>query len=229
MQFNNPEWKYCFYDDADVQNYVLLNYGAVFRDYLQAINPKYGAARADLFRYLLIYKEGGVYLDIKSRISRPLNEVIRPDDRFLISQWGNGLDRVHRELHGIKGGEYQQWFIASAPGHPYLKAVIEVVIRNIAAYTPLRHSIGKAAVLRVTGPIAYTRAIAPIQRDSLHRFVRSDVDLGFDYSIYAEQEHQAALGRHYSEVSEALVHRNVGTTAAVALRRMIKKVRGRLS
>src|ERR1700761_9643839 len=69
MKAANPGWDYRFYDDSDVRDYIASNYGSDFVDYLEALNPRYGAARADLFRYLLMYRDGGVYLDIKSRLS----------------------------------------------------------------------------------------------------------------------------------------------------------------
>jgi mannosyltransferase OCH1-like enzyme len=224
MRARNPNWDYRFYDDDDARKYLLDNYGPKFIAYFDALNPKYGAAKADLFRYLLMYKEGGVYLDLKSRASRPLDEVLHPTDRYLLSQWTTIAAYMHRELRDVPGGEYQQWFIAAAPGHPYLKAVIEAVLDNIAGYTPLRHSVGKSAALRTTGPIAYTRAILPIRDQHPHRIVDSDRDLGLDYSIYAKQEHEKALGGHYSEVFEELVKGGLDIKAAAALRRMIKIV-----
>jgi mannosyltransferase OCH1-like enzyme len=224
----NPHWDYRFYDDGEVRAYISLNYGSDFVDYLEALNPRYGAARADLFRYLLMYKEGGVYLDIKSRLSRPLDDVLQTTDRFLISQWTNGWGHSDRELRDVPGGEYQQWFIVAAPGHPYLKSVIDTVVRNIASYNPLRHSVGKSAVLRVTGPIAYTRTIAGIKDQHPHRMVDSEADLGIYYSIYPKQDHQAALEGHYSEVNEALVPGNMGSSAGAAIRRMVKRLLGKL-
>ncbi len=41
-----------------------------------ADQPRYGVVLADIFRYLVIYNEGGVYLDIKSTVNRPLDEII---------------------------------------------------------------------------------------------------------------------------------------------------------
>ena len=35
---------------------------------------------ADVFRYLAVYREGGVYLDVKSTVTCPLDEVLSPDD-----------------------------------------------------------------------------------------------------------------------------------------------------
>lgn len=234
MRRRNPGWEYRFYEDADVADYILQNYGSDFLAYFQALNPKYAAAKADLFRYLVMYRDGGVYLDIKSHATRPLDEVLAPSDQFLLSHWpddGEGQHSawgLHAELRGVPGGEYQQWFIVAAPGHPFMKATIEAVLRNIRSYSPLTHSIGKPAVLRTTGPIAYTRAIAPIRTQHPHRVVDSQDDLGFQYSIYPEQTHEAALGAHYSEVGEALVGAGSATALAAALRRSVKQLRHRL-
>lgn len=231
MRRRNPDWDYRFYDDADIKAYIVDAYGGEFLDYFEALNPKYAAARADLFRYLLMYREGGVYLDIKSHASKPLNEVIRPSDRFLLSQWRNGPDSpvamwgVHSELKDVDGGEFQQWFIAAAPGHPFLKATIEAVLGNIRRYHPLTHSVGKPAVLRTTGPIAYTRAILPLRPHHPCRIVDSAVDLGFQYSIYPQQDHQAALGRHYAEIGEPLVGDDPVSNAAAFARRSYKRLR----
>jgi mannosyltransferase OCH1-like enzyme len=231
MRQGNPGWEYRFYDDADIRDYILNAYGEEFLNYFQALNPKYAAARADLFRYLLMYREGGVYLDIKSHATKPLSEVIRPTDRFLISQWRDGPDNavamwgVHAELKHVEGGEFQQWFIAAVPGHPFLKATIEAVLHNIRRYHPLTHSIGKPAVLRTTGPIAYTRAIHPLRDRHPYRLVDSETDLGFRYSIFPKQDHQAALGRHYAEVGESLVGGDPLSRASAFARRSFKRLR----
>src|ERR1700723_370599 len=69
----NRAWDYRLYDDKDCARFIADRYGAVMLSYYESITPRYGAARADLFRYLLIYEYGGVYLDIKSTIINPLD------------------------------------------------------------------------------------------------------------------------------------------------------------
>lgn len=210
----NRGWDYRFYTDDDIRDYIERAYGtAVLRRY-DMIDTRYGAARADLFRYLLLYREGGVYLDMKSGASRPLDEVIRSDDTFLLSTWRNERGDnfhnwgLHSELSHLPFGEYQQWFIVAAAGHPFLKRVIEYVLRNIDQYIRGFHGAGAYAVLRVTGPVAYTLAIEPIRTQYAHRVVDSRHDLGFTYSIFDKGSARVHEGlfQHYSSLETPLIH-----------------------
>jgi hypothetical protein len=216
----NPDWRHQFYDDADIRHFIDDRYGPAVLDYFDAINPKYRAARADFFRYLVVYAEGGVYLDAKSLPTRPLGEVIRPDDQFLISQWDNGPDGgypgwgLDPEVAQVPGGEFQQWYVAAAAGHPFLRAVLERVLRNLRTYNPGLHGVGQRGVLRVTGPIAYTRAIHPLLERHPHRYVDSRADLGFEYSIYGKEGHKQAFGGHYSQLTDPITAVGPATRAA---------------
>lgn len=110
----NPDWEYRFYDDSDIVDFIRINYGSGMLDYFNRINPLYGAAKADLFRYLLVYKYGGVYLDIKSSTKKPLNDVLDVNDLYVLANWGHDISFIHDELKGTQYGELQQWHIASA-------------------------------------------------------------------------------------------------------------------
>ncbi len=204
IRATNPTWRYELHDHAQALRYVTSHYGPAVAELLLRIDPRYGPARADLFRYLLMYREGGFYLDIKSTTTRPLDEVLMADDRFVLAQWRNGADQAHpgrglqRELASVPGGEYQQWWIACAPGHPFLRAVIESVLDNITAYRPWHQGVGKGGVLRVTGPIPYTLAIAPVRHLHPHRQVGSEAELGLEYSILPGMAHERIAKHHYS-------------------------------
>jgi len=101
------------------------------------------------------------------------------------------LDRIYSELvpelNAFPNGEYVQWVIVSAPGHPYLKAVIEAVLRGIDSYTPLTHGVGKYGVIRLTGPILYTFAIDAIRDRHPHSGPMSVADRGFVFSGLGDQ------------------------------------------
>jgi autotransporter strand-loop-strand O-heptosyltransferase len=164
----NPTFEYRFYDDQGCEDFIRDSYPEVINDYL-SINPIYGAARADFFRYLLMYKVGGVYLDIKSSTRVPLEEIIQPTDEYLLTHW-EGKDWA--EELGYVHGELQNWQIICRPEHPFLKEVIKLVRSNLKNY---KGELGKEAVLRLTGPIAYSKAIIPMLNEYRKMVIDSPV------------------------------------------------------
>jgi hypothetical protein len=144
----NPAWEYRLYDDDAIEAFLLAHYDPAVRAAYQRIDPSYGAARADLFRYLVIYKLGGVYIDIKSRFLRPIDEVLRGDEAFLLSQWSNGPGQIY-EGFGLKPE------VARVPRH-----------RRLSALAPWNRKTRGHPFDRSTHLYADDRAAGP--RSSLH-------------------------------------------------------------
>lgn len=90
----------------------------------------------------------------------------------------------------------------AAPGHPFLKAVIEQTLKNIDAYT-LASGTGKLAVLKLTGPIMYTLTIEKLLSTAPYRMIES-YDEGVRYSIFdkkvsrVHKDHLTLFANHYS-------------------------------
>jgi mannosyltransferase OCH1-like enzyme len=209
----NPGWEHRLYDDRPAEGFIADHYGAeMLRDYL-SIDRSYGAARADLFRYLVIYRLGGVYLDLKSGFLKPIDSVVNQDDSFIISQWrnaegepheGNGL---HADLAEVSGGEYQQWHVIAAPGHPFLKRVIDHVVAGIRGYRARKGTVGWKGVLNLTGPVAYTQAIAPILEQHPHRRIANEQIINLQFSVLPGASHQHLSKKHYSRNSLPIIKR----------------------
>ena len=134
----NPDYIYYLYDDEDIVQFLKEAFPI---RYLNACNRlTIGAAKADFFRYAIIYKKGGVYLDIDSGISKPLHELIQANDTVIL----------RRERHPQF---FVQWAIISEKGHPFLKKTLELIVDNIE-----NHRFPND-VHQTTGPTAYTKAI----------------------------------------------------------------------
>lgn len=110
-----------------------------------------GAAKADLWRYLILYKYGGIYTDmdnaptkdffVKDGNGNPTNVTIitDDDDSFFV------VERI---------GVLSQYFMASSPKHPLLYlSVLQVFARLMEVET-----IGTQYVPFVTGPGALKNA-----------------------------------------------------------------------
>jgi mannosyltransferase OCH1-like enzyme len=208
---DNPTFEYRYYSASHVEEFISARYGGEMLATYRSIDPAYGPARADLFRYLLLYEEGGVYLDMKSGPVAPLDETIRDTDEFLLSSWCEGAcGRTHWEEFVHTGfGEYQQWWLACRPKHPFLRAVIDRCVRNIRAYVydpSDRTTFGKLGVLVLTGPIAYTRAIHPLVATHACRFVPSSLGGALQYNRIGF-DHTTLAARHYSTLRAPIVRR----------------------
>jgi mannosyltransferase OCH1-like enzyme len=208
---DNPTFEYRYYSATHVETFIRARYGKKMLAIYRSIDPAYGPARADLFRYLLLYEEGGVYLDMKSGPTAPLDATIRDTDEFLLSNWCEGAcGRTHWESFVHTGfGEYQQWWIACRPRHPFLRAVIDRCVQNIReyAYDPDdRATFGKLGVLVLTGPIAYTRAIHPLvaARPRGCRLVPSSLGGALQYNRIGF-DHTTLYTRHYSTLRTPIV------------------------
>lgn len=213
----SPGWQYRLYDDQDIQDYIAKHFPALL-GYYNRIDARYGAARADLFRYLVIYNEGGIYLDIKSSITRPLDEAFPEQETYFLSHWKQRPKDRYGDLNILddKGnvlfpwperGEFQQWFIVSPPRHPFLQQIIEKVCGNIDRYSRITGEVGKGGVLKLTGPIAYTHAILPIINTVDHSIIDVEDDLGFQYSfLQSFNQHKTSFPiKHYSRLKRPII------------------------
>ena len=200
----NPDWDYFLYDDVDIINYLKTNCDTEILRAYNMINPEYGAARADFFRYIIMYQQGGVYLDIKSSVNIPFNSIIKKDDEYILSHW---ISREQREILNYTNGEFQQWHIICRPFHPFLKNVINNVIKNIYNYDFETDGYGKLAVLKLTGPIVYTQTIIPLLPKYKHTTYRRNEYIGLVYSIFSllGYRHQSLFKKHYSLLETPIV------------------------
>lgn len=135
-RYMNVEYEYKFYTDKDVAVYVATHFPQ-YNDLFHSLIP--GAFRADLFRYLVLYREGGVYMDCKSSTIIPLREFLPADLGFV-------------SFTDMNTTTIQISFLASTPGHPVLGQALEIAFDNIR-----RQNYGVSA-MDITGPQVCGRA-----------------------------------------------------------------------
>lgn len=208
----NPGWQHVMHTDECIVRYIQKHFDAEVLAAYQSINLLYGAARADFFRYLLIYNEGGVYLDIKSGALTPLDSFIQPSDELLLSHWNNQPGQTFegwgRHTDDGVASELQNWHLIARPKHPLIEAAVQSVLKNIRTYSMRRHGVGKFGVLRTTGPLAYSKALLPLLNQHPHRLFDSE-SAGLVYSVIAhqpgKQSHKSLFRQHYTRLKLPLV------------------------
>lgn len=186
------------------------------KSYYESIDPSYGAVRADFFRYLLMYKEGGIYMDLKVTFKNPLSDYLLPNDLYLLSHWDNregeshqGWGMIFKELRDIPRGEFIMGVLISVPGHPFLRKIIHQVIKNIDNYNPYVHDIAFGGSLRLTGSVAYSlviaEEIAKKENADLYREVEFVTDMGMEY--HTSQAPQI-VKTDYRKAMTPIIHNN---------------------
>ena len=181
----NPDWEIKIYAHEDMIDFISRHYSPDIISLFLKIRLGYGAAKADFFRYLLMAERGGVYLDSKFDFSLPLDDMIK-DESYLLTHWDNRRGEahegwgLHRELSSIRG-EYVQGIIVTKPQSPILKQVLKNVIFNILHYSLIKDGVGQMAVLKVTGPIAYSLAVERSLHTEKIRKYDSICEIGLSY------------------------------------------------
>lgn len=92
LRARNPGWQPRFWDAPTGEAFIAEVYGAEVLALYRRVDPRYYAARGDLLRYLVVHAEGGVYLDVKSSVTPPIDTILKPDDAFLLSQKAGNRD-----------------------------------------------------------------------------------------------------------------------------------------
>lgn len=199
----NPDWQYHLYDEQSILDYLQQHYDQEVLDLYLAIDDNYPAARSDFFRYLLMYREGGVYLDLKSSCRVAFDLLLKPGDEFIICGWENEKGQKYegygknKHLKCLQHGEYQQWNIITKAQSPFLKAVIDEVSTRIKNYTPMQFHVGRKGVLNTTGPVPYSIAIEKVRVTAQHpyRYIRFSEAFGL---IYKNANTDVVNRNHYS-------------------------------
>jgi mannosyltransferase OCH1-like enzyme len=112
---NNPEFNYHLFDDDDCRNFIKDNYDEKVLNAFDSLKP--GAYKADLWRYCILYKNGGIYLDIK----------YESVNRF---KFINLTEKEHWVLDMDRNGIYNALMVCQA-NNPILLKAINKVVENV--------------------------------------------------------------------------------------------------
>ena len=100
-----PEYKHIIYDDSECIQFLkkynhILHKKANLVDVFRKIPS--GAHKADLFRYCYLYINGGVYLDIKIELIKPLREIFKNPNVLYTNIAANNTSIFQAIIHSPK-------------------------------------------------------------------------------------------------------------------------------
>lgn len=137
MKKNNPEYKYTIYDDSEIEKFIFDEFDSSVYKAFKMLNV--GAAKADLWRYCILYKKGGIYLDIDSEINNKLDLLDLDNTSAIVSR------ENHKDI-------FLQWCLMFSSNHPILKICIDKCVDNI-----LNKKTNN--ILYLTGPVVFSESV----------------------------------------------------------------------
>ena len=111
----NPRFNYFLFDDNDCREFIKTNFPADVLNAYDRLIP--GAYKADLWRYCILYKKGGIYLDIKYE---PINGF----------KFYNLLEKEHWVQDVTKTNVYNALMVCKE-GNPLLLKAINQICENV--------------------------------------------------------------------------------------------------
>jgi len=108
----SPEFNYYLYDDNDCRNFINSNFSGEVLNAFDKLIP--GAYKADLWRYCVLYKNGGIYFDIK----------YKPVDGFQLISLAK---KEHWVLDADGRGIYNALIVCKAGNEILLKGINKIV------------------------------------------------------------------------------------------------------
>lgn len=150
---NNPDWEYNYMNANDRELFVLKNFGKEWFNLFMSCPVN--IMRADIWRYMIIYKYGGAYVDVSTRCKQPLNILTKYKHKTILC------------VDTDKGFFSQSSFL-SEPGTKIFENVLnDIFIALKKADYSERHFVHK-----ITGPAIWTRSI------------KKTLDLKQNFNIY---------------------------------------------
>jgi mannosyltransferase OCH1-like enzyme len=163
---DNQDLRFVLMDRTERDAYMAKSWGhhPVHAIYCGA---QFGPMRADIFRYCLLHECGGYYFDINKAVTVPIRSLHAPDTTAFLSHEHSECtvlpSRRTLDLMPLPGHYIAQWAFGFAPQHPFLARTIAYICEFADAYANRTFSTPKSAILQLTGPGMFTRAV----RDSL--------------------------------------------------------------
>lgn len=119
----NPGYEYFIYDDKDNLQFIRENFNErIYNCYSRIIN---GSAKADFFRYAVLYIKGGVYLDIDFLPKASFADFIEEDDELIVTH-DDQVSRRDVYVDGIFNA-----FICARPKHELFLILIHQICEYI--------------------------------------------------------------------------------------------------
>jgi mannosyltransferase OCH1-like enzyme len=147
----HPQWEFLFYSDGDAREFV----NREFKDYIELYDwcPR-PVMKADLFRLLVVFRQGGFYLDTDLQLSKKLNPLCREKAVFAFEHEIDVKNFNRRYPKWLRAGEERltlaNYAFGAEAGHPFLAAILDELVYRTQTFEA--EHCNDLDILHATGP-----------------------------------------------------------------------------
>jgi mannosyltransferase OCH1-like enzyme len=117
----NPEFKHYLYDDYECMEFIKENFPENVLNAYNSLVP--GAYKADLWRYCILYKQGGIYLDVRYSPYKEFKFInLTEKEHFVLD-----MPSFNTNVSGIYNA-----LMVCLPGNKILLNAINQIVENVA-------------------------------------------------------------------------------------------------
>jgi mannosyltransferase OCH1-like enzyme len=191
----NPEFKHYLYDDNECMEFIKDNFPPDVLNAYDSLIP--GAYKADLWRYCILYKKGGIYLDVRYSPYNGFKFInLTEKEHFVLD-----LPSCNTCVSGIYNA-----LMVCLPANEILLKAINQIVENVA-----KNYYGKCW-LEPTGPLLLSKYFSDTDKNSLKLkhfaidFIDNKVIKYDDYIIlkgydgYSNEREKYSKIKHYGDL-----------------------------
>jgi mannosyltransferase OCH1-like enzyme len=200
LKEQNPEFEFYLYDDNDCREFIQMHFDDTIVNAFDSLIP--GAYKADLFRYCVLFIQGGIYIDIKYYGIHGFKFISLTDKEYLVY-----------DIVSSGRGIYNALMICKA-GNPFLKRAIDQIVENVS-----KRYYG-ISTLDPTGPLLLKKIIENDKEDPQDKedpisflshkelFCSSDYNI-LNYYIYHNNVSILTYHKKYRELQQELFKKDI--------------------
>jgi mannosyltransferase OCH1-like enzyme len=176
-QILNPSYEYNYFTDEDIYKFIEEYYGQEMLELAKSF--KVPVMLSDLWRILVIYQFGGIYADIDTEPTDPLDNWLDLSKNFVVA--------IENGLH------YVQWAFMAEPKSPIVKSILDTVLERCKEIDYTK----KEFIHYYTGPNVFTEGIRKYFK--LSDISHSCKKMEFEKNCFCDILQNEALGYENSQ------------------------------
>lgn len=143
-QQNNPDFNYIYMSEIECHRWLSENYDPAYAKAYELLKHK--AMKGDLWRYSIVNKLGGIYMDIDTVCRKPISEVIDYDSNFVTS------------IELEKNSMFTQWGFGGQAGNSILTNLTNYILENVIDWPANKDKLNTD----LTGPVSFQKAVVSV-------------------------------------------------------------------